>query len=260
MEKPPTLTQRPPRRKRRIWRSVLIILVALVVIVCISTAVYLRPYAASNEALAALHSSQMVTVSENDTVIAFLPRTTAHVGLIFYPGAKVVPAAYAITMHLLADHGYATFIVKVPLNIALLGENSAAPVIAAYPQITSWAVGGHSLGGVAASNFAGSHPIIKGLLLYASYPNGSLAQHTHLHVVSISATHDGLATPDKIEAAKSLLPATTTYHVIEGGIHGYFGDYGPQDGDGQATITREQAREQIVAASLQFLNDLTATS
>lgn len=57
-------------------------------------------------------------------------------------------------------------------------------------------------------------------------------------------------------AAKHLLPPATTFTVIQGGIHGYFRDYGTQDGDGQPTISRVAVWKQIIASSLAFLQPL----
>jgi hypothetical protein len=245
------------KRKRSIWRILLFVVVALLLLSISAATIWLIPYSAAPEAVAALRSTANVSVTQNNESISFLPHTPTHVGLIFYPGAKVDPVAYAITMHSLADAGYATFIVKMPLNIALLAENRADDVIAAHPKISIWAIGGHSLGGVAACDYAASHGRITGLLLFAAYPSGDMSRRTNLHVVSISGSRDGLSTPTKVDAAKQLLPPTTTYIVIQGGIHSYFGDYGQQDGDGQPTISREQAQHQILAGSLQLLRRLT---
>lgn len=216
-------------------------------------ALWLRPYMAMPTALAAMKSGKGVTVTDTSDSIAFMPASPPHVGLIFYPGAKVEPAAYAVYMRAFAEHGYAAFIVKMPLNLAIFGENKASAVIAAYPHISTWVIGGHSLGGVFACSFADKHSTIKGLLLYASYPSSDMSSQTRLHVVSLSGSNDGLATPAKVNAAKNLLPPTTQYIVIQGGIHGFFGDYGVQDGDGQPSITREEARAEIITASLALL-------
>ena len=62
-----------------------------------------------------------------------------------------------------------------------------------------------------------------------------------------------MATPAKIDAAKSKLPPDTRYVVIDGGIHSFFGDYGLQSGDGTPSITRDEAQAQIRAASLDLL-------
>jgi hypothetical protein len=120
--------------------------------------------------------------------------------------------------------------------------------------VARWEVGGHSLGGVVASSYAGGgHAGVVGLLLWASYPSASLADDHSLLVTSVSASNDGLATPAKIEAAKPLLPPDTRYVVVEGAVHSDFGDYGTQRGDGTPTITKAEAQGQIEAASLELL-------
>ena len=157
----------------------------------------------------------------------------------------------------MARAGYLVVIVKQPFDIGFTALDAPAAVVAAHPEVRQWAVGGHSLGGVAASSYAGGHrPHVTGLLLWASYPLGSLAGDTGLTVTSVSGTRDGLATPADIEASKASLPPSTTYVAIDGGIHAYFGDYGPQSGDGTPTTDRATAQAAIVAASTDLLASL----
>jgi hypothetical protein len=40
---------------------------------------------------------------------------------------------------------------------------------------------------------------------------------------------------------------------VDGAVHGHFGDYGIQPGDGEPGISRAEAQEQIVQATLAFL-------
>ncbi len=212
------------------------------------------------EALAALPSDETVTVT-NAAWLAFSPAGQAPVtGLIFYPGGKVDYRAYAPAMRAIAAAGYLAVIPPMPLNLAVFAPGRAADVIAAYPSIKHWAVGGHSLGGSMAANFAHQHPAaVQGLVLWASYPaaGDSLATQ-NLAVVSISATRDGLATPAKIEASRPLLPAATRWVSIAGGDHAQFGYYGPQAGDNDATLSRADQQQQTVAATLALLKTLTA--
>jgi hypothetical protein len=65
-----------------------------------------------------------------------------------------------------------------------------------------------------------------------------------------------LATPDKIDASRPLLPPDAQWVAIEGGNHAQFGFYGPQSGDNEATISREEQQAQIAAATLQLLQRL----
>ncbi len=245
------------RRRRRVWRFILLTLVIIIVVVGIGAAIWLQPYHASSDAVAAEQSDSNVTVTQNNDYISFVPKEmAARAGLIFYPGAKVVADAYAVYMRAIAERGYETFIAKMPLNIALLAENRADEIIGAHPEIKEWALGGHSLGGVAACDYVMAHHAIRGLLLYASYPRSDMSKQQGLVVVSISGSRDGLATPQQIDENKHLLPASTQYIVIVGGIHAYFGDYGQQDGDGTATIGREQARAQILLASVGLMGQI----
>jgi pimeloyl-ACP methyl ester carboxylesterase len=168
----------------------------------------------------------------------------------------VQAAAYAARLRPLAEHGYAVFIVKVPLNIAFLGTQHAGAVIAAHPEIKHWAVGGHSLGGVAASAFLKDRQDVSGLILYASYPAGDLSARTDLVVVSIYGTRDALATVGRVESAKPRLPPQTRYVAIQGGNHSYFGDYGMQTGDGIPSISRAEAARQIVAATVTAMDEV----
>jgi len=111
-----------------------------------------------------------------------------------------------------------------------------------------------------AAQFAKDHPsLVQGLVLWASYPDsGSDLSKSDLKVVSISATRDGLVTPDKIASSRALLPSTTRWLVIVGGNHAQFGWYGPQPGDNPAEISREEQQQQVVEATLELLENLSA--
>ena len=244
------------RRRRRVGRFVVLTLLILVILVGIGAAIWLQPYRASSDAVAAQQTDAAVTVTQNNDYITFKPKEPVRAGLIFYPGAKVEAGAYALYMRIIAERGYETFIARMPLNIALLAENRADEIIHDHPEIKQWALGGHSLGGVAACDYVKAHHAIKGLLLYAAYPSSDISKLQGLVVVSISGTRDQLATPQQIADNKHLLPASTQYVVIAGGIHAYFGDYGQQDGDGTATIGREQARAQILLASVGLMGQI----
>ena len=127
-----------------------------------------------------------------------------------------------------------------------------------HPEITRWAIGGHSLGGAMSAAYIFNNPnAVEGLALWAAYPagNNSLANRD-IAVTSISASNDGLATPAKIEASRALLPPGTAWVVIEGGNHAGFGYYGPQNGDGAATISRAEQQAQTIEATVQMLRSL----
>jgi pimeloyl-ACP methyl ester carboxylesterase len=170
----------------------------------------------------------------------------------------VDPRSYAPAARTIAQEGYLVVIVPMPLNLAVFASDAAAEVIMAYPEVSHWAIGGHSLGGAMAARFAYSHPDdVQGLVLWAAYPDGSNdLSGRRLPVSSIYGTLDGLATPEKIAASHALLPMTAEWVAIEGGNHAQFGWYGPQSGDNPATISREGQQRQVVAATLELLASL----
>ena len=54
---------------------------------------------------------------------------------------------------------------------------------------------------------------------------------------------DGVLNLDALEENAGNLPADSAVEVLDGANHAGFGDYGDQDGDGEAQITREQQQE-----------------
>lgn len=207
------------------------------------------------EALAALQSTSDVTITQSPW-LTFTPASQQpDVGFIFYPGGKVDFRAYAPAAQAIANQGYLVVIPEMPLNLAVFAPNKAKEVIQAFPQIKTWLVGGHSLGGSMACAYAFSNPgAVKGVILWASYPaeSNSLAEQD-LAVISISGTEDGLSTPAKIEASRQYLPSNTLFVTIKGGNHAQFGWYGSQAGDNPAKISRDEQQKQVVQETVNFL-------
>jgi hypothetical protein len=216
------------------------------------------PPAPMPEAIAALEPDQKVQVT-TDPWLVFKPlEAPATTGLIFYPGGRVDPRSYAPLARNLAEPGYLTVIVPMPLNLAVTSPGKATEVMAAFPEIQTWGIAGHSLGGAMGVNFIKNHPgKAQGLALLAAYPaeNDDLSNQ-ELPVLSIFATQDGLSTREKIDASRALLPTDTEFAAIDGGNHAQFGWYGDQPGDNPATITRQEQQEQTIALLARWLSSL----
>lgn len=209
-------------------------------------------------ALAALQSDEFVTVADHGEYISFEPADgLATTGFIFYPGGRVDYRAYAPALKLVAAQGYFVALVPVNLNLAFFDTDAAAPVLEANPQVEHWAVGGHSLGGVAATIFAAENAhLVDGLVLWASFPADDRLKESALKVASIYGTQDALAAVEEIEHSASQLPASALFLPIEGGNHAQFGDYGPQAGDSPASLSPEEQWRQVADATASLLASL----
>lgn len=201
--------------------------------------------------------SQVFASAENGWVIFFpADEPQPEMGFIFYPGGRVDYRAYAPALRRIAAQGYFVALVPVPLNLAFFDVNAAARVIARYPEVQDWAVGGHSLGGVAASSYAANHPDIKGVVFWASYPANDALKLMDTKALSIYGTNDGLATIATIDESRTLLPADSQFVAIEGGNHAQFASYGLQAGDNEAAISPEEQWTQVANATVEFLEGL----
>ncbi len=240
---------------RIVKRVLLILLVVLLLAFAGFTAWAYTPLGPMPEAVAALQSDAAVQVTTAPW-LAFAPASVQPTtGFIFYPGGRVDARSYAPEARAIAAQGYLVVITPAPFNLAVFKPAAAEAVIAAHPEIERWAIGGHSLGGAMAASFAYTDPdAVQGLVLWAAYPagNNSLAGR-ELAVVSIYGDADGLATGDKIDASRPLLPSGTQFIAVEGGNHAQMGWYGPQGGDGVASISRAAQQAQVVEATVALL-------
>jgi hypothetical protein len=210
-------------------------------------------YAAFPEAVAVAERAERV---RGWTV--FAPDGEPIAGFVFYPGGLVDPIAYAPLLQRLADGGVLAVLVPMPLDLAVFGIGRAADVIAAYPDVDAWAIGGHSLGGAMAAEFVkGGSTGVDGIVFLASYPAASTdLSALPIRAVSTYGSENGQTPPEGFEDAMVRLPPGSDLVEIEGGNHAGFGHYGPQAGDGVATIDREEQQRQAAETVLAFLRDL----
>jgi Alpha/beta hydrolase family len=224
----------------------------LVLVVALAALAWLRPHPADPVAVAATVPSTAVDVVDGPTAWELRSARPSGVGVVFLPGALVDPRAYLALLRPLAERGHLVVVVKPALGIALLSPVDR--VGDAHPEVAAWAVGGHSLGGVAAAAAVGD-PRVHGLFLWASYPARDLSG-AGVAAASVSGERDGLTTPADVDASRPRLPPTTVFTRVPGAVHAFFGDYGPQAGDGVPTTDRATAQALIVTATLEFVDGL----
>lgn len=250
-------------RRRARLRIILAVPAMLLATLLVGIVAYARPLAAEPVALAALVPNDQVRVADRITWYEMSPLredTTGNVivpttGLVFVPGARVDPRAYAHVLRPLAEAGYLVAVVKPPLGFSILDVDQPQSVVDVHPEIAHWGLAGHSLGGTTAAMAADANPDIAGLVLFASYPAGPLTR-TDLKVTSIFGTEDGLIPPARIEVSKLDLPPATSYVEVAGAAHSWFGDYGEQPGDNPGTGDRVVAQATITDATRALLASL----
>jgi hypothetical protein len=217
-----------------------------------------RPQPLLPEAVAALSSTSAARYEAgSDGRLTWTPTAAEPtIGLVLYTGGKVPPAAYAPAARAIAEQGYLVAIVPAPFNLAILDADAADRVIEDHPEIASWAVGGHSLGGATVSLFIDGHPgVVDGLALWASYSSADISTDD-LHVLSVYGSLDaGVASyTDPANLAK--LGSDVTVDVIDGGNHEQMGWYTGQPNDPPATISRQEQQDRVVAATVALLQGL----
>jgi len=211
----------------------------------IYTGVY---YHADSSALAALSSDDVVSVSKADYGWFFDGPSEENI-LVFYPGAKVEETAYAPMLHVLARQGMDVCLVKMPFRLAFLSVDKASEVLEEKKYENCY-VGGHSLGGAMAANFAAKNgDRLSGVILFAAYPTKPL--NDSLMLLSIYGSNDGILNMTKVSEGRQYAPDRYSEKVIQGGNHAQFGSYGEQKGDQTALISREEQQKQAVEVIIQ---------
>ena len=243
------------KRVRRVLKVIVWGLVAVLVLGIGGTVAWsqIGVMPAERAPLASVKENPAIQVEDAEQGIVLTPADgTSDRGLVFVPGAKVDPWAYAPILQSLAEEGVTVVITRPWLNLAFFDLRGLDAFTSAAPDIDDWAVGGHSLGGVRACQLAAD---AEALVLFGSYCANDVSD-SGLAVLSLSGTEDGLSTPEKVDAARDLLPDDARMVAIDGASHASFGDYGPQSGDGEPTITSDEMHALVAEILGPFMAEL----
>ena len=196
-------------------------------------------YQAEAAPLAEVRENAAIEIADSSAGIVLSPADGgSEVGLVFIPGAKVDPWAYADKLSSTVEAGVTVVITRPWLNLAFFDLRPLSAFTELAPDVETWIVGGHSLGGVRACQLSAD---ADALALFASYCAADISA-SGLPVLSIAGSEDGLSTPEKVADARPLLPGDAEMEELAGASHSSFGDYGPQDGDGTPSISDDDMR------------------
>ena len=244
------------RRPRR--RTIGISLLVLLAVLVGGFLWYVQPQPLLPEADASLASTEAVTFTQADGRLEWAPAEGGYdTGLIVYPGGKVPPAAYGPLAQAIAARGYLVVITPMPFNLAVFGIGKADEVIAAHPEVETWALAGHSLGGSMAAQYVAGNPgRVAGLAFWASYAATDLSAQD-LRVLSTWGSLDAGADKMGGPSARSAVPADATFVEIPGGNHEQMGWYTGQPNDPPATISREAQQARVAELTADLLGRLS---
>ena len=203
-----------------------------------------------------LVSNSKVEVTVDGDYTYFTPKNiSATKGFIFYPGERVDSSSYAKLCNMIASYGYKVVAVDMPFNYAKFGENKADDIINNNPDITKWVIGGDSVGGTVASNYAIDNKNIEGIVFISSYPMQNL-KDLGFKVLSLWGSKDNVVDYKELINSKSKLPDNTKYVEIEGANHSQFANYGTCSSDGEALISSDEQMNITVKNIVDFLYNI----
>lgn len=235
-------------KKKHIFPTIIAIIAFAIVLACVG---YVNDYYRSEVEIEEYAGQGRVSISEVDQGL-FLDGNGDKNAIIFYPGAKVEYTSYLPLFYQLAEQGIDCFLVEMPCNLAIFGMNKAEDIMEEY-DYENWYLSGHSLGGAMAASYAAEHiEELEGLILLAAYPTKELISDD-LSVLSLYGSEDMVLNMEKLEEGRKYMPENYMESCIEGGNHAWFGNYGEQEGDGIASITREEQQKKTADAILEML-------
>jgi hypothetical protein len=228
---------------KHIGRTILIILAALLLILAVAFTVYVQDYRHADETALSVLNNPAVRQESNLTILIPDAANDTGDGLIFYPGGKVQAEAYLPLLEQLRENGVTCVLVTMPYHLAVFNIDAADAIYSRFPAVSRWYLGGHSLGGAMASSYiAGNEDKLAGLILLGAYP----VNDSKISTLCIYGSEDIMLDRTKLVGVADQLE-------IAGGNHAQVGNYGIQEGDGVASISREEQQAQAVEAILAFL-------
>ena len=236
---------------RKKGRIVVLVLMILSAVTGTALMIYSNDYYRSEVQIEEYQKKEEITVEEFSEGI-FIDGIANEDAVIFYPGAKVEYTAYLPLCYELSKQGADCFLVEMPFHLAIFGKNKAEKIMEEY-SYKNWYLAGHSLGGAMAADYVAQNvDDFAGLIMLAAYPTKPLVSED-LKVISIYGNKDMVLNKEKLEAGAELVPQHYTEIGLGGANHAGFGNYGPQEGDGEAAMEREKQQELTVSYIMKMI-------
>lgn len=233
----------------KIVKIVAISLVAMLVLLVSGLAIYTsdsyQPLQAMKDEISSIELNDIQVTNDIDQLSYQV--ATPKKNIIIIPGGKVNPLSYQYLAIQFALADYDVTIVKTLFNLAILTPKYGALFI--QDGIDNVVIG-HSLGGTVGSIFSHGDERVTDMIFLASYPISDVSDK---HVLLMTAENDLVLDRKSLEKSLDLLPLSYVTYDISGGNHGQFGWYGPQKGDGIASISTKAQQDIVIEQSLFFL-------
>lgn len=226
------------------------IIIIIVLVIAYAAFTFLSYNHAQDTATKYLNGTSEVSVVKIDNGL-FVDGHGNDTAFIFYPGAKVEYTSYLPMLCDLASEGIDCYVVQMPFNFAIFGENEADSIINST-NYSHYILSGHSMGGYVASSYMAHSGKGDGLVLLAAYPTEKISKPA----LSIYGSDDGVLNYKSYNESKPLMDNLTEV-IIDGGNHAQFGYYGNQSGDNPSKISPEKQQNQSVDEIVKFIDKLT---
>lgn len=220
---------------------------------------------ADPQARAALRSSASVRVDDAGWIALWPAQGAPRTGLVFYPGGEVEAEGYAEPLRAVAAAGHPVVLVRMPFHLAVLAPDRAVDVMAAYPGVPRWVIGGHSLGGAMAARFVATYPgRLAGLLLWDAYaaPENDLSR-AELPVMQLFRVDADGSAPEAYRDSAARLPGRAVRIGLPGASHMNYGRFilsprmrATPGSMAVATVPIAEQHRRVVEATLAFLGDV----
>lgn len=232
-------------KRTAVWSVGVLVIAAVVVVAWAGT-----PMAADKDKVESVTADPAITVEERPGgyVIKDTNAIGERTGLVFYPGGHVDPAAYLWTFGpLVKQTNVRVYITEMPLHLAVLDPGRAGEIIGTDPLVRVWFIGGHSLGGAMACQFAADNPSrVRGVVLLAGYcPAGETLNRTAMSLLVLYGSEDTVVTRDRL-AMREWAPDDAQFVELDGLNHSSFAAYDGQPNDDPATVSARVARQRFV--------------